>query len=141
MEPTVMPGDTILADMRYYSHNSLSSGSVVILDRPNERGVIVIKRIIATGGDTIRSTDGDIYLNSNAVNEPYVKHIGNALGEMMNFGPITIPAHKLFVMGDNRDVSLDSRMAEFGLVDQSAVLGKALYVFKAANDRNGKPLH
>lgn len=88
------------------------------------------------GGDSVQSINSRISLNGKMLKEPYVKHIGHAFGWMMNFGPTLIPPDKLFVMGDNRDVSLDSRAAEFGLVDQSVVTGKVLYILKAG--RAGK---
>jgi len=58
---------------------------------------------------------------------------------MNNFGPLIIPAGEYFVMGDNRDVSLDSRSTEFGLVPTSAIVGAPLYVFRT--DRQGRNIH
>lgn len=140
MEPTIMNGDAILADMHYYRHRRPSEHSLVLLHSPTTPGVIVLKRVIGIEGDTIRGEGGQIYLNGRPLDEPYVEHIGGAPEEMMDFGPITVPSHKLFVMGDNRDVSLDSRAAEFGLIDESAVIGKALYIFHSPYDRTGKSL-
>jgi signal peptidase I len=140
MEPTIMPGDSILADMHCYRYREPAEESMIIFHSPTTPGVILIKRVIAVGGDTIQSVDGQVFLNGELLNEAYVKHTGDAPDELMNFGPTVIPPRKLFVMGDNRDVSLDSRMAVFGLIDESAVMGKALYILRAANDRTGKSL-
>lgn len=136
-----MTGDEFLADMHAYHPNYPQHGNIVLLAAPNEPGVIVVKRAIAIPGDTIRGVAGQVYLDGHVLNEPYVQHVGGAPEELMNFGPIHVPPHKLFVMGDNRDVSLDSRMAVFGLVDDSAVVGKALYIMRSAHDRTGKVLH
>lgn len=141
MESTIVAGDEFLADMHSYRHSFPQHGNIVVLAAPNEPGVIVVKRAIAIPGDTIRGVDGQVYLDGHILDEPYVQHVGNAPEGLVNFGPILIPPQKLFVMGDNRDVSLDSRMAEFGLVDESAVLGKALYIMRSAHDRTGKMLH
>jgi hypothetical protein len=59
-----------------------------------------------------------------------VRHTGDAPDELMNFGPVTLAPNKLFVMGDSRDRSLDSRAAEFGLLDESAVAGKFLFIIR-----------
>ncbi len=87
------------------------------------------------------SLKGAVSRNGRYLDEPYVEHIGDTTDQLMNFGPVTIPAHKLFVMEDNRDVSLDSRMPGFRLIDESAVLGKALYIITPAHDRSGERLH
>jgi signal peptidase I len=89
---------------------------------------LVIKRVIAEGGDTIAGKDGQIYLNGQVLDEPYVMHTSQSAGQLTNFGPVTIPPHKYFVMGDNRDFSWDSRLQNFGLIDESAILGRALYI-------------
>lgn len=138
MEPTVMAGDSVLVDMRYFEHHLPHEGEVSVMKSPRERGVIVIKRIAAVGGDTIQSANNQISLDGKTLEEPYAKHMGNAPEQLMNFGPELIPPHKIFAMGDNRDVSLDSRMEEFGLVDESALIGKVLYIVRPG--RTGKPI-
>lgn len=138
MEPAVQQGDRLISDMRSVSGASLKRGEIIIFHSPMDPNLILIKRLIAMGGDTIRSADGQIFLNDKPLSEPYVQHSGNAPDELLNFGPTSVPPHKLFVMGDNRDLSLDSRSAEFGLVNESAVMGKPLYIFTAENDRTGK---
>jgi len=141
MERTIQEGDLLMADMRSYRHHEPADGEIILLKSPETPGVIVIKRLIAKGGDTIASVHGAISLNGVALNESYVQHTDDPTDELMNFGPLTIPPHKLFVMGDNRDISLDSRMPEFGLVDESAILGKPLYIINPAHDRSGERLH
>lgn len=140
MAPTVQKGDLIMGDMRSFRKGRARDGEIVLLRSPSDRNVILIKRIMATGGETISGRDGQIWRNGSVINEPYVQHTGGAPYELTNFGPITLPAMKLFVMGDDRDISLDSRMPEFGLVDESALLGRALYVISAAHTRDGERL-
>jgi signal peptidase I len=91
------------------------------------------------GGDTIEGRPGKIILNGNLINESYVEHSQSqeqaeelANDWLRSFGPIIIPPNKYFVMGDIRDISLDSRSPDFGLVDRSSIMGKVLYVSNAA---------
>jgi signal peptidase I len=141
MAPAVQKGDLIMADMHSYRYRQPQDGEIILFRSPNDRNVILIKRVIAVGGETIASKDGTIWRNGSPIDEPYARHPGDAPDELMNFGPITIPANRLFVMGDDRDISLDSRAPEFGPVADSAVLGKALYVISAANSRDGERLY
>ena len=78
-------------------------------------------------------------LNGTLINESYVEHFQSQTASedssndwLQSFGPTTVPTGKYFVMGDNRDVSLDSRSPDFGLVDGSAIFGRVLYVSNAA---------
>src|SRR5271156_1497421 len=124
MERTVLNGDRVIADLRQYRDSKPKPREVVIFSKD---GAFFVKRVVAVGGDTIEGRDGAILVNSQRLQEPYVQHIGNAPVEMNEFGPVEIPQGELFVMGDNRDVSRDSRMVEFGLVAEKSVTGKALY--------------
>ena len=149
MERTIERGDHIVADMRcYYSKNPARQDLVIFM----KYDVFVVKRVIAVGGDRVEGKDGSILLNRSTISEPYVWHAGAtdsmdssgpgldplAIGWRNNFGPVNVPPDKYFVMGDNRDVSLDSRSPEVGLIDKSSIVGKALYIF--GSDRQGKEL-
>lgn len=88
----------------------------------------LVKRVIGVAGDEIDIKDGYVYLNGNKLEEPYVK--GQTMCRELKL-PINIDDNKLFVLGDNRTVSKDSR--EFGLIDCNQVEGKAIYVIYPFN--------
>lgn len=140
MEPALRPGDVVMADMRYFRAHAIIRGEIVLLKSPNTPGVVIVKRVIAIGGDTVSGKDGRVILDGRALNEAYVEHMGQPIRDMENFGPVTIPPHKLFVMGDNRDFSFDSRAPEFGLVNDSSVVGRPLYIISQSRRRVGNPL-
>jgi signal peptidase I len=138
MEPTIVRGDHIVADLWYYRHQQPAAGDLVIAKR---EGIVIVKRVMAVGGNTIRGDDTVIYVNEKKLEEPYVSHVGYPQDQLDTFGPVTVPAGKLFVMGDNREVSLDSRTGEVGPIDVTNVIGKALYIFQSDADRTGRTLH
>jgi signal peptidase I len=80
----------------------------------------LIKRIVAVGGDTVEIRDGSLYVNGELADEPYLFQQGG----MPAFGPELVPADSVFVMGDNRAVSYDSR--RFGAIPLDHVLGEAV---------------
>lgn len=125
MEDTVSMGSRVMVDRWYYSHAKPAEGEVVIYR--NIQGLYLIKRVIAGAGTTIEGRQGAILVNNQRISESYVKHSGGASFDMNNFGPEMIPEGKLFVMGDNRDISLDSRSQEIGPIDASWLIGKPLY--------------
>ena len=144
MIPTLLVGDHILVTKFIYGTRIPFSDKKTLVFRNPEKGDIIvfkfpenpkkdfIKRVIATEGDVIEERNKIIYLNGEAVTEPYAKHVDNLLRFGMNdprdnFGPLRVPKDKLFVMGDNRDQSYDSRY--WGFVDLKAVLGKALIIY------------
>ena len=104
MEPTIRRGDHILADMNYYSSRG-----------PKDREIIVFKR------------EGTFFLGK-ILTEPYAQHTGQPEPWMNDFGPIIVPSGEYFVLGDNRDFSLDSRYQQHGFVSSDSIVGKPLYV-------------
>ncbi len=101
-------------------------GDIVIVNQPWRRNVPIIKRVIAVGGDTINIDfeKSEVYVNGVKLNEPYILE-PTTLSYDVQF-PLTVEEGKLFVMGDNRNDSIDSRSSEIGLIDERYVLGKAL---------------
>ena len=130
MERTIQLGDRVVANIWYYHSHSLARTDVIVFKRGD---TFYTKRVIAIGADTVEGKNAQVFVNGQLIQEAYVEHhdLDNPSGYewMDTFGPIKIPDGKCFVMGDNRDVSLDSRSPEFGLVDQSSIVGKLLYVF------------
>jgi signal peptidase I len=125
MEPTVRVGSHVMVDRWHYHSRAPQHGDIVVY--VNGEGIYLLKRIIALGGETIEIRNGEVSVNGTLLNEPYVIHSGYAPPGMNNFGPLRVPAGKIFVMGDNRDVSLDSRSPEVGPVDVAHLRGLVIY--------------
>jgi signal peptidase I len=134
MEPTLFAGDKFVFDKRYYQGQPVRRGDLVVMRIQDS---FTVKRIIAIGGDTIQGKDREILLNDSVQSEPFIEHKWRAAAYawMDTFGPVAIPSGKFFVMGDNRDISLDSRSTDFGLVDARSIVGKPLYGYQII----GKP--
>jgi signal peptidase I len=135
MEPTISQGGHIVVDLRQYRDSKPKYPDIVVIRKD---GIFFVKRVIAVGGDIIEGKNGAIIVNGSRLEEPYVQHIGNpkAPVQLNEFGPIYVPPGKLFVMGDNRDVSWDSRMPEFGLVGEETIAGRVLYLLGSKSNRN-----
>ncbi|HVM92995.1 MAG TPA: signal peptidase I [Terriglobales bacterium] len=137
MSSTLQEGDGVLSDDSYYRSQAACRNDLVVLRRQD---FLTIKRVIGLPGDTIQGDNRKILLNGTPIDEPFIQHtlpIGN-YPDLDTFGPIKIPAGKYFVMGDNREVSFDSRMKEFGLLDASNIVGRPLYIY--ASFRKGRSL-
>jgi len=129
MEPLLLKGDRLIIDKRYYAARPKARGDVVIVRR---QGSLTVRRIIAVAGDTIQGQQRTVLLNGAVLDEPYIQHkypLGNDPA-MDSFGPVTIPAGRYFVMGDNRDISLDSRIHKVGLMSDDMIVGRGLYFYK-----------
>jgi len=130
--PTLLIGDRLFVNVENFKTNEIERGDMIVFRYPENPKKDFLKRVIAIGGDVIESRDKIIYINGNEINEPYIQHtdksiFSHEIGRRDNFGPITVPENKFFVMGDNRDQSHDSRF--WGFVDINDIKGKALYVY------------
>ena len=128
MENTFHESDYLFVyKLAYKGKNEPQYGDVVIfksdLELANGAKKNLIKRVIGTPGDTLAIKDGMVYLNGEALDEPYTKD-GFTNGDIDEF---TIPEGKLFCMGDNRLGSSDSRDSRIGLVDEKSLMGKAVF--------------
>jgi signal peptidase I len=134
MEPLLKNGDRLVYDKHFYGSHSKLRGDVVVIQA---KDYLRIRRIIALPGDTIEGKDRIVYLNGQPQDETFIEHKyppGNDPA-LDSFGPVAVPAGEYFVMGDNRDVSLDSRLPEFGLVNNDAIVGRTLYFYKVGFGR------
>ena len=102
---------------------------IIVFKYPQDPSKDFIKRIIGLPGDRIEIRNKDVYRNGEKLSEPYVRHSmpGMVAGPRDNMAALTVPEGKYFVMGDNRDESLDSRF--WGFVDRTAILGRAWVIY------------
>jgi signal peptidase I len=131
MQPTLMVGDYVLANMHYRQGN-MHRGDIIVFRYPRDPRKDFVKRIIGLPGETIEIRSKQVYINSKPLTETYVVHTDaheypKDVTPRDNFGPITVPADHIFVMGDNRDVSNDSRF--FGCVACDSIRGKVSVIY------------
>ncbi|MDQ7032973.1 MAG: signal peptidase I [Desulfonauticus sp.] len=101
---------------------------VIVFKFPEDPSKDFIKRVIGVPGDTIQIIHKIVYRNGKKLTEPYAIHVDpHFIPQRDDFGPITVPKDKYFVMGDNRDESYDSRF--WGFVDRDLILGKAFIIY------------
>ena len=148
MKPTLQIGDHILVTKFNYGVKlplirstvipvgAPRRGDIVVFIYPEDRSKDFIKRLIGLPGDTIEVRDKKILVNGLPWSDAYGVNVDNMVipGSVQprdNFGPVTVPEGTLFVMGDNRDESYDSRF--WGFVPMKEVLGKALIIYWSWN--------
>ena len=127
MEPTLHDGDKLLVYSFLYSP---AAGDIVVARSPDGSEMPVIKRVIATAGQTVEidyetetvSVDGVV------LKEEYIKSMSKMPEHEIEY-PFTVPQGQIFVLGDNRDESLDSRYSVFKCIDENTVAGKAVFRF------------
>lgn len=124
MEHTLQNSDKLISSRLFYTPDY---GDIVIITQPNDRNEPLIKRVIATEGQTvdIDFEKGIVYVDGKALEEPYT-----AAPTYVEFDvvfPQTVPEGKVFVMGDNRNASWDSRDSEVGMIDERYILGRTVY--------------
>lgn len=122
MENTIMTGDKLIALRTAYWFHEPERGDIVVFEYPDDPEELFIKRIIGLPGEKVEIIDGKVYINDSKepLEEDYIKE------EMEgSFGPYDVPEGCYFMMGDNRNDSLDSRFWNDKYVKKDAILGKA----------------
>ncbi len=149
-------------DLRIPGYSSPKRGDVIVFDPPHETEIKLVKRLIGMPGDTLEMQDQVLFLNGERLDEPYVKHtsrqdetgmpqwMGWQLGYLLsgvdrlsysptrdNWGPIVIPEDRYFMLGDNRETSLDSRY--WGLLEGWRLEGRVVFTYFSYNRDSFRP--
>lgn len=137
MQSTLLENNRVLVNKLSYRLHDVYRGDVVVFDRITTNGGVVahddlIKRVIAVGGDTISISQCNVFVNGSQVEETYLDNESSATQNLtdrcrvVDMEKQTVPKDKVFVMGDNRAESFDSR--SFGPIDKSLIVGRAFAV-------------
>jgi signal peptidase I len=144
MKPTLEIGDHILVNKFSYGvklpylRNTIiplgqpQRGDIAVFIYPEDKTKDFIKRVIAVGGDTVEVRNKKVFLNGEPMDDPHGVHVEDviypkAIQRRDNMGPVKVPEGTIFVMGDNRDQSYDSRF--WGFVKLEDVIGKAFIIY------------
>ena len=121
MNPTLYEGNIVVS----LKGSSFKTGDVVAFYYNNK---ILVKRVIANAGEWVDiDADGNVYVNNVKIDEPYLQDEAKAYGETNIELPYQVPDSRIFVMGDNRDVSIDSRNTSVGCVSDEQIVGKIVF--------------
>ncbi|MBQ9442925.1 MAG: signal peptidase I [Lachnospiraceae bacterium] len=121
MENTIMAGDRVIGSKLYYLRHDPQRGEIIMFDFPDDPTILYIKRVIGLPGDHIEITGGVVYVNGEALDEPYLNVVTE--GE---WGPYDVPEGCYFMLGDNRNDSADSRYWKNTYLTRDGIVGKAV---------------
>lgn len=155
MVPTLLVGDHLLVCKFLYGVKipvlrriiipvaQPKRGDIVVFEYPMDRSKDYIKRVIGVEGDKIEIKNKNLFINDRLCRDAYAVHTDPHFYPAVvqprdNYGPVVVPKGSLFVMGDNRDASYDSRY--WGFVEMKDLEGKALFIYWSWNSENAKSL-
>lgn len=125
MVPTLQDGDRLISSNLFYTPEY---GDIVILSENTGLNEALVKRIIAVAGQTVDiNENGEVLVDGKVLSEPYIAETISDSRRGDHEYPVTVPEGKIFVMGDNRNHSTDSRFASVGLIDEEEILGRVIF--------------
>jgi signal peptidase I len=145
MEDTLLVGDFLFAnkliygpklpfvDVRLPAIRDPKPGDIIIFRFPQDPKIDYIKRCVAIEGQTVELIDDQLYVDGVLRDEPFTKYVFGSRPDR-HFGPFTVPQGSIFMMGDNRDNSADSRA--WGPLDKKLISGKAMFIYFSWNPRS-----
>ena len=123
MEPTLQISDRIIVTKFSYWLSEPKRGDVVVFEYPLDTSKDDVKRVIGLPGEKIEIRDSKLYINDILVEEPYLP----TELKFPDFGPVEVPENAYFMMGDNRNNSIDSR--DWGFVERELLIGKSQFIY------------
>jgi len=136
MLPTLVPNDHIYVSASGYNNETIQRNDVLVFFYPDGNKTPYIKRLIALAGDRVRIENFIVYVNDKPLPQLYINTTGLKKSVSRQMTEIQIPKGHLFLLGDNRDNSRDSRF--FGVLPMENVIGKALFLVFGKNGRSGQ---
>ena len=121
MENTIMTGDRIIGLRLAYIRSDPKRYDIVIFKYPDDESILYIKRVIGMPGETVEIKDGDVFIDGNKLEEPYL-----TVATEGDFGPYKVPEDHYFMLGDNRNNSADSRYWKNTYLSREGIVGKAV---------------
>ena len=129
MYPTLKNHERLIVDKLSYFVTNPKRGEIVVFRFPKDESRDFIKRVIAVGGDTIEMKNGQVFVNGQALKEDYIYKNDPKGKNISSYRKTIVPEGTIFVLGDNRNNSEDSRFADVGFVPHKLVQGRALVCF------------
>jgi len=123
MEPTLLTGDRIIVSKLSHRIGTPGRGDIIVFKYPRDPDRVFVKRVIGLPGETVALRESKLYINGRHIPEPYLPE---GL-RFPDFGPVRVPAGHLFMLGDNRNSSDDSRV--WGFLDERLIIGKAVAIY------------
>jgi signal peptidase I len=123
MYPTLIEAERVMVNKLVYRFDNPRLGDIVVFEFVPGRDFI--KRVIGVEGDKIEIINGRLYINNKLLDEPYL--LENI--EVYNYGPVIVPPGYLFLMGDYRQNSMDSRDPRVGFISEEDIKGRAFFIF------------
>ena len=124
MKDTINEGDRIVGLRLAYAFSSPKRGDIIIFKYPDNESTKYVKRVIGLPGDTVSFKDGDVYINGEKLNEPYLKTQHSTYASVESY---TVPEGSYFMLGDNRENSKDSRFWNNTYVKKQKILAKVMF--------------
>ena len=140
MAPALLPGDHVITHRAAYHAAEPQRGDVIVYRFPDENGTLFLHRVIGVPGDRIDVHNQVVSVNEEAVTEPYVQHTDRSsmAGNVRdNLGPVTVPPNAYFVLGDNREESLDSRF--LGPISKEHIVGQVRFIYWSVDPSTRTP--
>ena len=121
MQPNLYVGYRVMTEKVSYLFHEPRRGDIVVVDLPEE-GIPLIKRVVGVAGEEVRVSSGHVWINGQAIHEPWVRYYGGR-----DYPATVIPEGHVFILGDNRGNSRDSRM--IGPVPVKSIKGRAIFIY------------